>query len=159
MKGIKLTQGYTVLVDDADYEEISRYKWCVLVTSNTQYAMRGSKENGHHKTILMHRQILKAPKNMEVDHINGNGLDNRRCNLRLVTSSQNHFNQRKQQKNTTSRYKGVYWHQRDKAWMVRIQSNGKYRFIGNYATEHEAALAYNQAAIKFHGDYANLNIL
>jgi len=105
----------------------------------------------------MHREIMDAPAGMEVDHINGNGLDNRKCNLRLATSSQNKRNQRKQRRKTSSKYKGVYWHKRDKVWVVRIQAEGKEKYIGSYKTEQEAALAYNEAALKYHGEYAKLN--
>lgn len=159
MKLIPLTQGYETIVDDADYPALQVYSWCYKRCGTLQYAARGTKNNGLQKTILMHRAILNAPDGIEVDHINGNGLDNRRCNLRLVSSSQNHFNQRKQQRQTSSQYKGVYWHQRDKVWMARIQAFGSDHYIGSFRSEREAALAYNKAAIKFHGEYAKLNQL
>lgn len=157
MRLIPLTQGMVAIVDDADYPALQVYSWCCKRCGTTQYAARGTKNNSLQKTILMHRAILNAPNGIEVDHINGDGLDNRRCNLRLVSSSQNHFNQRKRQRQTSSQYKGVYWHQRDKVWMVRIQASGSDHYIGSFSSEREAALAYNNAAIKYHGEYANLN--
>lgn len=159
MKLIPLTQGRAAIVDDTDYFALRVYSWCYKRCGTSQYAARGTKNNGIQKTILMHRMILNAPDGIEVDHINGNGLDNRRCNLRLASSSQNHFNQRKQQRQTSSQYKGVYWHQRDKVWMSRIQAFGSDHYIGSFSSEREAALAYNIAAIKYHGEYANLNII
>lgn len=108
MKLMPLTQGKSAIVDDVDYPALSEYSWCVKKCGGLQYAARGIKTGGIQKTILMHRIILDARADVEVDHINGNGLDNRRCNLRLVNSSQNHFNQRKQHKQTSSKYKGVY---------------------------------------------------
>lgn len=157
MKKIALTQGKFAIVDDVDYERLAVHSWCIFNSSNTQYAQRGHKAKGKCHTILMHREILNAPNGMLVDHVNGNGLDNRRCNLRLATESQNHFNQRKQKKRTSSRYKGVYWHKRDNVWVVRIQTEGKGMYIGSFKNEQEAALAYNEAALKYHGEYANLN--
>lgn len=157
MKLIPLTRGHAAIVDDADYPALQVYSWCYKRCGASQYAARGTKNNGLQETILMHRMILNAPDGIEVDHINGDGLDNRRYNLRLVSSSQNHFNQRKQQRQTSSQYKGVYWHQRDKVWMARIQAFGSDYYIGSFSSEREAALAYNNAAIKYHGEYANLN--
>lgn len=156
MKTINLTQGKEALVDDADYTELSRNSWCY---SNTGYAQRGYKVSGKCKTVLMHRQLLNAPRGIEIDHINGNRLDNRRSNLRFVTRGENSFNQRKQLRQTTSRYKGVYWHKGDSAWMARIQAKGNYFYLGNFQTEREAALAYNNAAAKYHGEYAYFNNL
>ena len=157
MKEIPLTQDQTALVDDSDYFDLIIFNWCLSRRDNKLYAGRGIKIKGHSKTILMHRQILNAPDDMQIDHINGNGLDNRRNNLRLVTSSQNHFNQHKQQRSTSSRYKGVYWHKRDKVWVVGIQAFGIYYYIGSFTNEQEAALAYNEAANNYHGEYAKLN--
>ena len=159
MKTIELTQGKIALVDDEDYESLIKHSWCLSKCSNTNYAIRGVTENGKHRSILMHREIMRPPPGLIVDHINGDGLDNRKANLRLVTESQNHYNQKKQSRPTSSAYKGVYWHKRDKVWMVRIQSTGTYHYIGSFKSEREAALAYNRAAIRLHGNHAKLNIV
>ena len=100
MKKIKLTQGKVALVDDGDFEWLSQWKWTY---KNGGYAYRSIGSKGH---IFLHRAIMKSPKNLEIDHINGNGLDNRRSNLRFATHKQNIRNQQKQ-KNRTSKYKGV----------------------------------------------------
>lgn len=156
MKTINLTQGRFALVDDDDYDELSKNSWSY---SNAGYAQRGYKVRGKCKTVLMHRQLLKAPDGIEIDHINGNRLDNRRSNLRFATRGENSFNQRKQRRQTTSRYKGVYWHKGDNAWMARIQAKGNYIYLGNFKSEQAAALAYNKAAEQYFGKYANLNNL
>lgn len=137
-----------VLVDDSDYPELSRYKWHLFAG---HYAGR----TGH---ICMHRQILNAPSHASVDHIDGNGLNNTRANLRLVTQSQNNMNARPRQ-NSTSRYKGVYWNKYHQKWYARIHVNGRGIYLGRYATQREAALAYNEAAKQHFGEYARLNEL
>lgn len=157
MKKIQLTQGKAAIVDDEDYDRLAIHSWCISKCSNTNYALRGHKVKGKCHSVLMHREIMNATDGVEVDHINGNGIDNRKCNLRFVTSSQNKFNQKKQQRKTSSKYKGVYYHKRDKAWIARIQLYGCPQYLGNYATEKEAALAYNKAAVNYYGEYARLN--
>jgi len=156
MKTINLTREKIALVDDVDHDELNRNSWSY---SNTGYAQRGFKIKGKSRTVLMHRQILNAPSGIEVDHINGNRLDNRRSNLRFATRGENIFNQRKRLRKTTSQYKGVYWNKGDSMWMARIQAKGNCIYLGNFRSEQEAALAYNTAATKYHGEYANLNII
>ena len=95
---------------------------------------------------------------MQVDHIDGNGLNNQRNNLRIVTNQQNGMNQKKQRRSTTSRYKGVCWHNKNKGWMAGIKHNRKTIYLGCYETEEEAALAYNTEATRIFGEYAKLNV-
>jgi len=98
------------MVDDEDYEYINRWKWYIFKGTNTFYATRTlPRVNGKHLNINMHRVILQTPDGMYVDHINGNGLDNRGVNLRNCTRSQNQHNRGKS-RNNTSGYKGVSWH-------------------------------------------------
>lgn len=107
----------------------------------------------------MHRLILNAPENMEVDHINGNRLDNRRENLRLCNSSQNKCN-RGPRKDNKSGYKGVSWHGQRQKWTVRIKTPyGKYLSLGLYDDKKEAAMAYNKASVEYHGEFAFINKL
>ena len=105
----------------------------------------------------MHRLIMGAPENKEVDHINGDRFDNRRENLRLCNSSQNKCN-RGPRKDNQSGFKGVSWHPQRKKWTARIKSPyGKYLHLGLYSSKLEAAEAYNKAAIEKHGTFAWLN--
>jgi hypothetical protein len=101
---------------------------------------------------------MNEPRSLQVDHINGDTLDNRKTNLRVCTRAQNCINKRKRSL-TSSRYKGVSWHKRGKRWGVSCQVDKKPKWIGSFACEKEAALAYNAAAISLHGEFATLNVV
>lgn len=150
MKLIPLTQGKSAIVDDGDYPLLSQYKWFYKKNKNGGYAARTL------KTIRMHRVILNATEDEEVDHINNNGLDNRRTNLRLCKRSENVRNvvKRKDTKNT---YKGVHYIKKRNRWIARIQVNGKRIHSGCFVTEKEAAMKYDELAKSFHGTFASLN--
>lgn len=152
---VKLTQNKYALVDDDDFLKISQFKWCYVSYGKTGYARRMDK-NG--KTIRMHHMILPFNSGFMVDHINMNGLDNRKSNLRLVTKSQNMMNGGVR-KNSTSGYKGVCWNKRFNYWVVNIWKDYKQIHIGSFHNKKEAAKAYNEAAKKYHGEYARLNII
>ena len=151
---IPLTKGLFAIVDEEDYENLSRYQWYVLGHKNKEYAARYV---GNNKHLRMHRILLNAPDGIEVDHINGNRLDNRKCNLRLATRAENGRNRGKFKCKTHSKYKGVTYHTRDKRWQGTIIINRRHIHLGYFDTEQEAALAYNDAALKFHGKFAKLN--
>lgn len=152
MMKIQLTKGKETIVDDENYEKLSKFKW---VLSDNGYAIRwGTKSE--RKTVFMHCQIIERPKGFEVDHINGDRLDNRRENLRIVTLEQNRFN-RKKQLGTSSIFKGVQWHKCHKKWIACIRFRKKLIHLGYYDSEQEAALAYNNAATRYFGEYAKLN--
>lgn len=150
---LPLTSGYVAVVDEDDYEELSRWKWSATGGKRT-YAYR--QDNG--KMVRMHRYLLKPPSNMDVDHIDGDGLNNRRSNLRIATRSQNNQNQRAI-RGGTSIFKGVSLHRETLRWRTHICVNGRSTHIGYFASEVEAALAYNVAAERHFGEFAKLNIV
>jgi hypothetical protein len=154
---IPLTQGQFAIVDADIFEFLNQWKWLAQRKGQRFYAMRTTqKHEGKRRNIRMHMVINHASDNRITDHINGNGLDNRRCNLRSVTLSQNQWNAGS--RGGSSKYKGVSWHTRDKAWRVKIKVDGNIISLGQYKTEEEAALAYNEGAIRLHGEYAKLNV-
>lgn len=149
---IPLTRGKFAIVDAEDYEELSKYKWCATDGGGTWYAVRAvGKER-----IKMHRWILNAPPDLLVDHIDRNGLHNRRSNIRLATYGENCQNQ-KRTANNTSEYKGVHWHKWQKKWAAAIRADNKRHHLGYFRDEIEAAKAYDRAARKYHGQFAHLN--
>ena len=157
MKKIKLTRSLYAIVDDADYEELSKHKWCAMKTKWGFYATRKSpKKNGKRHTIRMHRQILglKHGDPRQGDHQNHNTLDNRRANLRICTNQENSMNQ-KSPPDTASQFKGVSWYY--KKWIAGIKVNGVRKHLGSFVSEKDAALAYNKAAKKYFGEFACLN--
>lgn len=112
---------------------------------------------GKHVTLRMHRIITNAPQDKQVDHINGNPLDNRKCNLRVCTQKENSRNREKRKEKTSSIYKGVCFHKRKHKWQASITLDGKLIHLGYFKTQNEAALIYNEAAKKYHGEFAKFN--
>jgi len=156
---IPLTQGKVALVDAEDYEQLNKHKWHAQCNNNGNwYANRTvwTKDKSQ-ITVRMHREILNVPKGMQVDHINHDGLDNCRQNLRLCTRSQNAANQRNYRKRKTSCFKGIYWSTKAKKWHVSICCQERRLYLGMYKNETNAALAYNKAATKLFGKFACLN--
>ena len=155
---IPLTQGQYAIVDPEDYEPLSKHKWHAVKSKNTFYAVRRihiGKNKWKH--IKMHREILDPPDHLYVDHINHNGLDNRKANLRTATHRQNSYNRINFRKNPSSKYKGVSWKKRTKKWNVQISYDGKSKAIGSFDNESDAAKAYDEAAKKYHKEFAVLN--
>lgn len=169
MKEIHLTRGFKAIVDYEDYEELNKHKWSYC----KGYAVRGARIDGKWKQLLMHRVImnLNFGDKQLVDHINGNTLDNRRCNLRICSNAQNCRNRGKQ-KNNTSGMKGVFkdvqkYKQKDGSiqiytyWRAQIMINGKNKTLGYFPFNDEgkiqASQAYNQAAKEYFGKFAYLN--
>lgn len=148
---IPLTKGKVAIVDAKDYEWLSQHKWYASQKRNGFYACRHSKG----KVIYMHRVIMKAPQGLFVDHIDGNGLNNRRSNLRVCTVSQNHQNQRF--RGGLSRYKGVCFLKKINKWRANIGFDGRRMHIGCFDNEIEAAKAYDRKADELFGEFAYLN--
>lgn len=155
-KEIKLTQGKVALVDDNMFEYLSQWKWYLLKSHTNYYAIRTSKPEN--KLIQLHRVVIKAKQGEFVDHINGDKLDNRKVNLRICTKAQNAQN-RKTSKLNKSGYNGVSWCIRNKKWVAQIQCENKKNHIGYYIDPIDAAKAFNEAAKKYHGEFAKLNVI
>lgn len=153
MKKIKLTKGKYALVDNVDFKYLSQFNWFALKDKNSYYAARSIRQG--HKVFkeLMHRVIMNTPKNLEVDHKNGNKLDNRRQNLRNCTKMQNIHNRDKSIRNTSG-YKGVNWHKLSKKWICRITINGDRIYLGSFKNKKDAGTAYKIAAKKFHKEFS-----
>ena len=158
-KEIPLTQNQFALVDPEYFNYLNQWKWYVICVKTLKYAVRNSKTvNGKRHRIRMHQVILGKKENMITDHINGNGLDNQRNNLRFATRTQNFIN-RKIHKNNTSGYKGVSWIKRDKKWYSNIRVNRKTINLGCFQNKKIAATTYNIAAKRYFGEFARLNII
>ena len=154
-KQIPLTQGKVALVDDEDFEWLNQWKWCVKKEKDTCYAIRGQRQDGKIAQIRMHREILKPSIGMEVDHKDGNGLNNQRYNLRSATHAENIRNQKR--RNGTSKFKKVSWHKRNRNWQVKIGINGRRIHLGHFKSEWQAAKAYDDAAKRLFDVFARTN--
>lgn len=151
MKKIPLTQGQFALVDDEDFDELNKFKWYVTFYG---YAARNIPyQSGKRGLIWMHRVILSAQDEQEVDHANRNKIDNRRTNLRFATRSQQNYNT-KLRKDNTSGFKGVFWRKRTCKWGAKIFLNGNPVWLGSYNDKVAAHNAYREAATKYYGEFA-----
>jgi hypothetical protein len=154
LKRIKLTHKKVALVDDDWYPYLSQFRWQARYdrTTGKWYAARQLDR----RFIYMHREILNAPDGLYADHRNGQSLDNRQKNLRLATSAQNAWNRDKYKNNTTG-YKGVTCDKGRRKWRAQLTVHGKHMHLGWYDDPGEAALAYDQAARKYHGPFGCTN--
>lgn len=153
---IPLTQGFVAVVSPEDFEDVSQHKWCASVGRGGRVvAIRSYRENGKTVSVLLHRFIAK-PLQLHVDHIDGDPLNNRRENLRIVTHAQNRQNTSKQS-NNTSGFKGVMRDKRSGKWIARIRVFGRTKHLGLFAEASIAASAYDAAAIAALGALASTN--
>lgn len=170
MREIPLTQGFVALVDDEDFDLLNQWKWYVMKHKQFTYAIRSIAQKGKNaKTIYMHRIIIGVnnPK-IFIDHRDHDCLNNQKYNLRSVTRQQNSKN-RTSMIGSTSKYLGVHFKEiefingytvhRKQKWCAQIHHQGKTVRLGRYENEIDAALAYNKAAKKYHGEFANLNVV
>ena len=152
---IPLSKGKVAIVDAADHDWLSQWKWKANVVRGQWRAVR-TPSGSTNSTIYMHRAIMAAPASKFVDHINHDALDNRRSNLRLATPQQNQCN-RKSQVGATSKFLGVHIHSQSGKWTAQVTLNGKRKHLGLFDCEEDAARAYDAAARLAHGQFANLN--
>lgn len=150
MKIITLSNGHECYVDDDDYAWLQDFSWHYC----RGYAS-GAKRKGETKTLYMHREIMGNP-NCQVDHIDGNRLNNQKSNLRLCDNTRNQQNKTKQS-NNTSGYKGVSWHKRDEVYEINIRVNRKLVYLGRSQDLEVAARLYDVAALEYFGEFARLN--
>jgi len=155
---IDLGEGEWAIVDPQDYYWLNNFKWYLRGQGKKFYAIRSVKYGpGKTKESRMHREIMSAPAGLLVDHKDGNSLDNRRENLRLATHSQNACNSQINKTKSKSRFRGVCLDKSNGRWFSTIRNHGKRIWLGYFDNEIETAKAYDEAARKYHGEFARLN--
>lgn len=156
MREINLTQGKVAIVDDCDYDYLIQFKWFAVYNRGKWYAARKSGSETR-ALLFMHRDIMRPPDpSMVIDHINGDGLTCTRANMRICTQAENSRNSRPKS-NGKIQYKGVSWHNASSSFVAQINTGGKVTHLGCFDTPEAAALAYNDAAKEYFGEYAYLN--
>ncbi len=156
MKELSLTKGKFALIDDEDYYIISFFTWYAAKDENTFYANTSVRLNNKLIILRMHRFLLNLKSGEQVDHRDGNGLNNQKANLRICTHSQNCMNM-KGHKNSTSKFKGVSWNKRYNRWVAQICLNRNIIFLGYFKNEVKAAGIYDTKAKELFGNFARLN--
>lgn len=159
MKEIQLNKEKVAFVDDEDFERLNEFKWIAWKRPNQEkwYALKDSRREKYETSAdrKMEHHIIDVPCGLMVDHKNGNGLDNRKENLRIATYQENAFNRKKASSKTTSRFKGVT--RKGNKWQASIGVDRKTIYLGRYDNEESAAAAYDKKATELHGQYASLN--
>ena len=151
---VPLTRGLFAKIDTADYDIVAPYMWCAVPDVCNVYATRAQQRDG--STTKMHRLLMGTPDGMHTDHINGDGLDNRRANLRICTRAENMRN-RRSNRGSSSRFLGVHFDRKSCVWRAQIRVGATTQMLGSFTDEVEAAIAYDDAAHRLYGDFARLN--
>jgi hypothetical protein len=152
---VTLTQGYEAIIDAADVPLVEGVNWYANNQPNTVYCVNRSQNETKKTTIRMHRVIMGDPDGFQIDHIDGDGLNNRKSNLRLATRCENNRN-RKINKNNTSGLKGVFWIASRKRWRAEIKADGKKINLGYFNTPEAAHAAYVAASERLHGEFGRV---
>lgn len=152
---VTLTQGYVAVIDAEDAPQVGKWNWYAWKTDRRVYAIRTCRSGGKQRTVLLHRSIMGETDGLEVDHLDGDGLNNRRGNLRLATKSQNQMNARKR-KTSAAKFKGVTFEGRRQKWVTRICKNGAITHLGYFKCQTAAAVAYAKASRELHGEFGRV---
>lgn len=166
MKNIALSRGYVAIIDDEDFEKVSQYKWHASQHEKKIYAKRKRwipdesittkqgkyVKKGYYKTIALHRVILDAPDDMEVDHINGNPLDCRKINLRVCSHEQNMWNL-KGRSDSKSGYRGITWDKQTQKWRATLTYKKQFINIGRFDNLDDAIKAHQEKAKELFGEF------
>jgi hypothetical protein len=155
---IYLGEGEWTILDAEDYYRFSDFKWGIFADKGKCYVVCNIKlRPGPTSRARLHRELMNAPAGLHVDHRNSDGLDNRRANLRIATHAQNVQNRRKTKSKTSFRFIGVCFDRHRQEWTVHIGHNGRKLWLGRFNNEEDAAKAYDNAAVKYHKEFAHLN--
>lgn len=164
MKLLHFSNGKHAIIDDEDYDLVNGFTWTYAKSYESkwtikEYAFRSTSRKGgqKRKRIYLHRMLIDAPAGIQVDHVNGNGLDCQRHNIRLATPSQNQGNQKVSLRPKYSKYKGVTWYKDIKKWGASIKDKGKQKHLGLFTNEVLAARAYDEAAKRVFGHFSLTN--
>lgn len=160
MKIINLSKGYSTQVDDEDFDLLNRYSWwiCEVKSKRAVKIQLSAQTEIDGKTVKIHRMIMSPPDGMDIDHIDGNPLNNQKYNLRICTRQENLRNTGKyKRKNSSSKYKGVSFHKKANKWEAGLKVDGKRKWLGLFDLEIDAAKAYNEAVLTYFGNFAKIN--